>query len=172
MSVRDLLGLPPGTPDADVLSHIEASPGKAALRLLGLDIQPLNDVQQAIWGAEGRLVGPAGQHPRAMTVSHLHGTMLLYVDLEALDEPGFPPHHLPVNVFAVAPAPDDEDGERPDLSWIHLQYGPGEDDHVAVWAPDDLELMIPQDGLMPLEDDELEDDSDDDVDGGGGVQWQ
>lgn len=167
MPVRDLLGLPPTATDAEIVAHLEASPHRAALRLLGMNIVPMNDVQRTVWSAEGRLVGPAGQVPVALTVSHLHGTMFLYVDMDAIDAPGFPPYHLPVNHFAIGPAPDDEDGERPDLSWIHIQYGPSEGDHVAVWAPDDMELMIPQDGLQPLDTDEVPKNADDD-----GVEWQ
>lgn len=163
MDVRELLGLPADASDADVVAALQADPRRAAIQLLGLGIQPLNELQQAMWDGEGRLVGPEGQAPLALTISHLHGTMFLYADLEAMDEPGFPPFHVPVNFFAVGPAPDDDTGERPDLSWVHIRYGATENDQAACWLPDDLELMVPQGGLVPLEDDEPTDDD---------VEWQ
>ncbi|MFK7928412.1 MAG: hypothetical protein AB8H79_09485 [Myxococcota bacterium] len=154
MSLRAALGLADNTPDDDVVAHLEADPRHAALNLLGVPARPLNPIQQVTWLTHGRLVGPGGEPPLAVTLCHLNGTMFLYGDLEPMEQPDFPPRALPVSAFAMGPAPDDVDGGPPEVSWVHIQYGPGPNDACTVWVPDDLEMMVPQDGLVPLEQDE------------------
>jgi len=155
MSLRAQLGLPADASDADVLDHITAHPQRTGLALLGVTATDLSPAQSARWAAEGRLSGPQGEPALALTMCHLNGTMFLYADMDIMDEPGFPNHALPIDRFAVGPTPDDVDGGPPPVAWVHVQYGPEAHDSCTVWVPDDLEMMVPQDGPRPLDDAEM-----------------